>query len=68
VLKILKVKPEEAVVIRDKVDVDVLLPKRLGIKAILLDREKKNVECPAAITTVNNLIEAVEAVTRISKR
>jgi HAD superfamily hydrolase (TIGR01549 family) len=68
VLKILKVKPEEAVMIGDKVEVDVLLPKRLGIKAILLDREKKNVECPAAIDTVNNLIEAVEAVTRISRR
>ena len=49
-------------------DVDILIPKRLGIKAILLDREKKNVKCPATVATVSNLIEGVEAVTRIDRR
>lgn len=64
VLEILNVKPEEAVMVGDDVQVDILLPKRLGMHAILLDREKKNVECPQADTIVNNLNEAVEFVIR----
>lgn len=68
VLEILKVKPEEAVMIGDTVDIDVLLPKRLGINAILLNRERKNVECPAAAAVVHNLKEGVEAVIKLSKQ
>jgi FMN phosphatase YigB (HAD superfamily) len=64
VLEILDVKPEEAVMIRDDVQVDILLPKRLGIHAILLNREKKSVKCPQADAVVNNLNEAVETVIR----
>ena len=64
VLEILNVKPEEAVMIGDDVQVDILLPKRLGIHAILLNREKKSIECPQADAIVNNLNEAVETVIR----
>lgn len=64
VLEILNVKPEEAVMIGDYVKVDILLPKRLSINAILLDREKKNVECPQADAVVSNLNEAMETVIR----
>lgn len=64
VLEILNVKPEEAVMIGDDAQIDIFLPKRLGIHAILLDREKKNVECPQADAVVNNLNEAVETVIR----
>lgn len=64
VLEILNVKPEETVMIGDDVQVDILLPKRLGIHAILLDRDKKNIECPQADTIVKNLNDAVETVIR----
>jgi HAD superfamily hydrolase (TIGR01549 family) len=64
VLEILNVKPEEAMMIGDNVQIDILLPKRLGTHAILLDREKKNVDCPQADTVVSNLNEAVETVIR----
>jgi HAD superfamily hydrolase (TIGR01549 family) len=64
VLEILNVLPEEAVMIGDDEPIDVLLPKRLGMKAILLDRERKNLKCPQADAIVNNLNEAVETVMR----
>jgi HAD superfamily hydrolase (TIGR01549 family) len=64
VLEILNVKPEEAVMIGDNVQTDVLLPKKLGIRAILLDREKENVQCPQADAIVHDLDEAVETVIR----
>ena len=64
VLEILNVKPEEAVMIGDDVQVDILLPKRVGMKAILLDRENKNSECQHADAVVNNLNDAVETVIR----
>lgn len=63
-LELLSVKPEEAVMIGDDVQVDILLPKRWGIHAILLDREKKNIECLQADAIVNNLNEAVETIIR----
>jgi FMN phosphatase YigB (HAD superfamily) len=64
VLEVLNVKPEEAVMIGDDVPTDILLPKRLGINAILLDREGKSEECPQADAVVNNLNEAVEIIIR----
>jgi len=64
VLEILNVKPEEAVMIGDNPPIDILLPKKLGINAILLDREKKNVECPQADAIIHNLNEAVETIIR----
>lgn len=62
VLEILNVKPEEAVMIGDDVKVDVLLPKRLGIHAILLDREKESKKCPQADYIVNDLNQAVDTI------
>jgi len=59
VLEILNVRPEEAVMIGDDVSVDILLPKSLGINAILLNREGRNLECSQADAIVNNLNEAV---------
>jgi len=62
VLEILKVKPHEAVMIGDNVQVDILLPKRLGIHAILLNRESQNLDCQTADAIVNNLTGALEIV------
>ncbi|HVP92528.1 MAG TPA: HAD family hydrolase, partial [Acidobacteriota bacterium] len=64
VLEALDVKPEEAIMIGDDVQVDILLPKRLGINAILLDREGKSEECSQADAVVNDLNEAVEIIIR----
>jgi len=64
VLEILRVKPDEAVMIGDDVPIDIHLPKRLGMKTILLDREKKNMKCESADAVVNDLNEAVETVIR----
>jgi len=64
VLEILNVRPEEAVMIGDDVPIDIILPKRLGINAILLSRERKNVECSHADAVINSLNEAVETIIR----
>jgi len=64
VLETLNVRPEEAVMIGDNPPIDVLLPKKLGINAILLDREGENLACPQADVVVNNLNEAVEIIIR----
>ena len=64
VLEILNVKPQEAVMIGDNVPIDIILPKKLGINAILLNRERKNVECLHADAVVNSLNEAVETIIR----
>jgi len=62
VLEILKVKPNEAVMIGDNVQVDILLPKQLGIHGILLDRKRQNLKCQEASAVVNNLREALEII------
>ena len=62
VLEILKVKPQEAVMIGDNMQIDVLLPKRLGINTILLDRKRENPECEEADATVNSLTEALDVI------
>ena len=62
VLEILNARPEEAVMIGDDVPIDIILPKRLGINAILLSRERKNVERPQADAVINSLNEAVETI------
>jgi FMN phosphatase YigB (HAD superfamily) len=63
-LDILAVKPNEAVMIGDDVPLDILLPRKLGINAILLDRERKGLECKEAMAVVNGLDEALETVIR----
>jgi len=64
VLEILNARPEEAVMIGDDVPIDIILPKQLGINAIFLNREGKNVECPQADAVINNLNKAVETIIR----
>ena len=64
VLEILNARPEEAVMIGDDVPIDIILPEKLGINAILLNREGKNVECPQADAVINNLNKAVETIIR----
>jgi len=64
VLEILNVRPEEAVMIGDDVSIDIILPKKLGINAILLNREGKNIEYPHADAVIHSLDEAVETVIR----
>jgi HAD superfamily hydrolase (TIGR01549 family) len=62
VLEVLNVKPEEAIMIGDDIPTDIFLPKRLGINAMLLDRERKSEECSQADAVVSNLNEAVEII------
>jgi len=61
-LETLKVAPSEAVMIGDDLEIDVMLPKRLGIHAMLLDREGKIGYNPPADAVVRNLNEAVEII------
>jgi putative hydrolase of the HAD superfamily len=68
VLEVLNVTPEEAIMIGDDIPTDILLPRSLGIKAVLLDRERKGKECPQAEAVVNDLKEAVEIIIRKSKK
>lgn len=58
----MKVKPDETVMIGDNLQVDVLLPKKLGIHAILLDRKGQNLKCQAAKAVANNLRQALEII------
>jgi len=61
VLEILHCKASEAIMIGDEMSLDFLLPKRLGINAVLLDREGGKEELPAD-TVVSDLNEAVDFV------
>jgi putative hydrolase of the HAD superfamily len=61
-LKILGVKPEEAVMIGDSVFIDVVLPKKIGMKAILLNRTNEDIKCEHADAVVNDLNQAVAKV------
>jgi len=61
-LETLKVTPSEAVMIGDDLEIDVMLPKRLGIHAMLLDREGKIGYNPPADAVVRDLNEAVEII------
>jgi HAD superfamily hydrolase (TIGR01549 family) len=65
-LEILKVKPEETVMVGDDMKVDILLPKRLGMHAILLDRKIQKPKCQAADAISNTLPQALELI--LSKR
>ena len=63
ILEILRVKPEEAVMIGDNIPIDIILPKKLGIKTILLNRSKKKIKCKEADAVVDDLKQAIEAIT-----
>jgi HAD superfamily hydrolase (TIGR01549 family) len=60
-LEMLKIKPQEAFVVGDDFQLDFLIPKRLGIKAVLLDRESKN---KTINVSAHNLYEAIEFIMR----
>lgn len=62
-LEILNIKPREAVMIGDDLQLDFLLPKRLGLNAILLDREGKY-KGKAVDAFVYDLNEAMETIIR----
>lgn len=62
VLEILAVKPEEAIMIGDDMQLDILLPS-VGHKQILLDREGKN-RGQSVDAFVYNLNEAMETIIR----
>jgi HAD superfamily hydrolase (TIGR01549 family) len=61
-LEILNVRPSEAVMIGDDVPIDILIPKKLGVHTILLDRKRKisGNEFPDAV--VDNLVEAIKTI------
>ena len=59
-LEALGVNAREAAMIGDDIALDILLPKKLGMKAILLDREGLSAECREADGVVRNLSEAME--------
>lgn len=61
VLQILGVTPQQAVMIGDELELDLLLPKRLGIDAILLNRKDKN-KGRSVDAFVYDLNEAMETI------
>ena len=61
VLDILNVKPHEAFMIGDDMQLDILLPRRLGINAILLDRKGENKD-KSVDAFVYNLNQAMETI------
>jgi putative hydrolase of the HAD superfamily len=63
-LETLNVAPSEAVMIGDDLEIDVMLPKKLGIKAILLDRESKVQHNTVADAVVTDLNEAMEIIVK----
>jgi len=67
-LEILNVKPNEAVMVGDDLATDVLLPRKQGIHAILLDRARTISDCSEAIAVVHDLDEAVETVIKGNRK
>jgi putative hydrolase of the HAD superfamily len=65
VLEILGVNPEEAVMIGDDVNLDIVLPKKLGMKAILLNRSGKTI-CAHADGTIKNLNQLLETLDKFT--
>jgi len=67
-LETLNVKPNEAVMVGDDLATDVLLPRKQGIHAILLDRARTISDCSEAIAVVHDLDEAVETVIKGNRK
>jgi putative hydrolase of the HAD superfamily len=63
-LKKLKLKPEEAVMVGDSVRTDVNGARKAGMKAILIDRKRKNngkkLNADRVIHSLNELEEVIE--------
>jgi putative hydrolase of the HAD superfamily len=63
VLEVLGVEPGEAVMIGDELHLDIVLPKKLGIRTVLLDRERRaRPECGSVDAFVYDLDNAMEIV------
>lgn len=63
VLEVLEVQPGEAVMIGDELSLDIVLPKKLGIRTVLLDREHRaRPECGSVDAFVYDLDQAMETV------
>jgi FMN phosphatase YigB (HAD superfamily) len=60
-LEMLKIKPQEAIVIGDDLKLDFLIPERLGIKTILLDREGKGKD-KTVTAFAHDLYEAIKII------
>jgi FMN phosphatase YigB (HAD superfamily) len=70
-LKALNVKPEQAVMVGDEEDVDILIPKRLGMYTIFLDRNRKRESSPLKVkpyAIADNLKEIVQIIEKYIKR
>lgn len=61
-LEILEVSPSEAVMIGDDIPIDILIPKKLGIHTILLDREHKMSDIKFSEAVVTDLIEGIKII------
>jgi FMN phosphatase YigB (HAD superfamily) len=61
VLEILQVEPHEAIMIGDNMELDIMLPRRLSINTILLNRTGKK-EGQLVDAFVYDLNEAVETI------
>lgn len=57
-----EVSPQEAIVVGDDIDLDILIPRKLGMKTILLNRSGESKDTPEPDAIVSNLDEAVEVV------
>lgn len=67
ILETLGVKPQEAVVIGDDLQYDVLLPQKLGIHAVLLDREMKNRDSTIPDAVAKDPKEAMDIVEQLTR-
>jgi len=65
ILETLSVKPEETIVIGDDLKYDVLLPQKLGIHAVLLDRNMKNLGSKVPDAVAKDLKEAVKIIGKL---
>jgi len=63
ILEYLKVGPQETVAIGDDMDLDILIPKKLGMKAILLNRNGKSRKVSEPDASVSNLHDAMKVIT-----
>jgi len=63
-LKTLGVRARETVMIGDDIQLDIMLPKRVGMRAILLDRKGKlsGEKCEGPDSIVNNLNQALDII------
>jgi len=66
-LEILNLKPEETIMIGDDLRLDILLPKRLGIGTILLDREGQH-PVNDVHPIVRDLNEALNVILKLNRR